>query len=102
MGTFAKKAVSYRLDDCYHLVAGDYTQQKRYGVLAKEKDNVKHIVVYYGDVKIVLRAPASQYQSNAPMRVVIDEVEQEVMPGKKRVVKGREGRDGREGREERE
>merc|ERR1711862_669233 len=55
--TFAKKAVSYRLDDCYHLVAGDCTQQKRYGVLAKEKDNVKHIVVYYGDVKIVLRAP---------------------------------------------
>merc|ERR1711970_467420 len=85
--TFAKKAVSYRLDDCYHLVAGDCTQQKRYGVLAKEKDNVKHIVVYYGDVKIVLRAPASQYQSNAPMRVVIDEVEQEVMPGQKRVVK---------------
>merc|ERR1712215_342613 len=40
-----------------------------------------------GDVKIVLRAPASQYQSNAPMRVVIDEVEQEVMPGQKRVVK---------------
>merc|ERR1711970_1224103 len=85
--TFAKKAVSYQLDDCYHLVAADCTHEKRYGVLAKEREGVKHVTVYYGDVKIVLRAPASQYHSDAPYRVEINGVEKELRPREKHVVK---------------
>merc|ERR1711970_1713561 len=85
--TFAKKAVSYQLDDCYHLVAADCTHEKRYGVLAKEREGVKHVTVYYGDVKIVLRAPASQYHSDAPYGVEIDGVEKELRTREKHVVK---------------
>jgi len=85
--TFAKKAFSYRLDDCNHLVAADCTQQKKYAVLAKEKDNVKHITVFYEDVKIVLRAAAAQFASNAPLKVEINGVEKVVLPGKKHVVR---------------
>merc|ERR1719228_398560 len=63
--TFDRKTYSYQMDDCNHLVASDCSPKKTHAVLAKEKDNVKHITIYYQDTKIVLKEPASRYQAPA-------------------------------------
>merc|ERR1712121_52267 len=58
---------SMNLDDCYHLVAADCTERNTHGVggshavLAKEKDNVKHVMIFIENHKIVIEEPALRY-----------------------------------------
>merc|ERR1712010_101590 len=65
--TFDKKTYNYHLDDCYHLVAADCTERNTHGVggshavLAKEKDNVKHVMIFIENHKIVIEEPALRY-----------------------------------------
>merc|ERR1712002_1319451 len=86
--TFDKKTYSYKMDDCNHLVASDCSPRKNHAVLAKEKDNVKHITIYYQDTKIVLKEPASSYMSPASnYRVEVNGRELEVRPKQNLVVR---------------
>merc|ERR1712240_424069 len=57
------KSYSYDLDDCYHLVSSE-CYKNSYAVLAKNKDNVKHVIMYHEDTKIELKEAASRYQSS--------------------------------------
>merc|ERR1719153_513877 len=59
--TFDKKTYNYQLDDCYHLVAADCTKRNTHAVLAKEKDNVKHVMIFIENNKIVIEEPATRY-----------------------------------------
>merc|ERR1712002_109621 len=59
--TFDKKTYNYQLDDCYHLVAADCTKRNTHAVLAKEKDNVKHVMIFVENHKIVIEEPALRY-----------------------------------------
>jgi len=59
--TFDKKTYNYQLDDCYHLVAADCTKRNTHAVLAKEKDNVKHVMIFIENHKIVIEEPALRY-----------------------------------------
>ena len=52
---------SYQLDDCYHLVAADCTKRNTHAILAKEKDNIKHIMIFFENHKIVIEEPALRY-----------------------------------------
>ena len=52
---------SYQLDDCYHLVAADCTKRNTHAILAKEKDNIKHIMIFFETHKIVIEEPALRY-----------------------------------------
>merc|ERR1712121_430648 len=56
--TFDKRTYNYQLDDCYHLVAADCTKRNTHAVLAKEKDNVKHVMIFIENHKIVIEEPA--------------------------------------------
>merc|ERR1712243_87400 len=56
MGTY-----NYQLDDCYHLVAAGCTKKNTHAVLAKEKDNVKHVMIFIENHKIVIEEPALRY-----------------------------------------
>merc|ERR1712002_754966 len=86
--TFDRKTYSYKMDDCNHLVASDCSPRKNHAVLAKEKDNVKHITIYYQDTKIVLKEPASRYQAPASnYRVEVNGRELEVRPKQNLVVR---------------
>merc|ERR1712121_262376 len=86
--TFDKKTYSYQMDDCNHLVASDWSPRKEHAVLAKEKDNVKHITIFYKDTKIVLKEPASRYMSPASSyKVLVNDREMEVRPKQKLVVR---------------
>merc|ERR1712200_210853 len=44
--TFDKKTYNYQLDDCYHMVAADCSKRNSHAVLAKEKDNAKHVIIF--------------------------------------------------------
>merc|ERR1712002_1156092 len=78
--TFDKKTYSYQMDDC--------NPRKNHAVLAKEKDNVKHITIFYQDTKIVLKEPASRYMSpSSAYKVVVNDREMEVRPKQKLVVR---------------
>merc|ERR1712025_943828 len=59
--TFDKKTYNYQLDDCYHLVAADCTKRNTHAVLAKEKDNVKHVMIFIENHKILIEEPALRY-----------------------------------------
>merc|ERR1712121_276547 len=59
--TFDKRTYNYQLDDCYHLVAADCTKRNTHAVLAKEKDNVKHVMIFIENHKIVIEEPALRY-----------------------------------------
>merc|ERR1712121_461612 len=59
--TFDKRTYNYQLDDCYHLVAADCTKRNTHAVLAKEKDNVKHVMAFIENHKIVIEEPALRY-----------------------------------------
>merc|ERR1712055_655843 len=59
--TFDKRTYNYQLDDCYHLVAADCTKRNTHAVLAKEKDNVKHVMIFFETHKIVIEEPALRY-----------------------------------------
>merc|ERR1711955_8313 len=59
--TFDKRTYNYQLDDCYHLVAADCTKKNTHAVLAKEKDNVKHVMIFIENHKIVIEEPALRY-----------------------------------------
>merc|ERR1711936_1189586 len=47
--------------DCYHLVAADCTKRNTHAILAKEKDNIKHIMIFFETHKIVIEEPALRY-----------------------------------------
>ena len=50
-------------------------------VLAKNKDNVKHISLFHEDTKIVLQEPASRYQSSrTPYEILVNGEKKEVLP----------------------
>jgi len=86
--TFDRKTYRYQMDDCNHLVASDCSPRKNHAVLAKEKDNVKHITIYYKETKIVLKEPAARYQAPAAnYRVEVDGKVLEVMPRQRLVVR---------------
>merc|ERR1719481_2134131 len=59
--TFDKRTYNYHLDDCYHLVAADCTKRNTHAILAKEKDNVKHVMIFFENHKIVIEEPALRY-----------------------------------------
>merc|ERR1719462_601395 len=59
--TFDKRTYNYHLDDCYHLVAADCTKRNTHAILAKEKDNVKHVMIFSENNKIVIEEPALRY-----------------------------------------
>ena len=52
---------SYHLDDCYHLVAADCTKRNTHAILAKEIDNVKHVMIFFENHKFVIEEPALRY-----------------------------------------
>merc|ERR1719430_354361 len=59
--TFDKKTYNYQLDDCYHMVAADCSKRNSHAVLAKEKDNAKHVMIFSENNKIVIEEPATCY-----------------------------------------
>merc|ERR1719513_17070 len=59
--TFDKKTYNYQLDDCYHMVAADCSKRNSHAVLAKEKDNAKHVMIFSENHKIVIEEPATRY-----------------------------------------
>merc|ERR1711872_407791 len=59
--TFDKKTYNYQLDDCYHMVAADCSKRNSHAVLAKEKDNAKHVMIFSENNKIVIEEPATRY-----------------------------------------
>merc|ERR1719397_1071242 len=59
--TFDKRTYNYHLDDCYHLVAADCTKRNTHAILAKEKDNVKHVMIFFENHKFVIEEPALRY-----------------------------------------
>merc|ERR1711937_750300 len=59
--TFGKKTYNYQLDDCYHMVAADCSKRNSHAVLAKEKDNAKHVMIFSENNKIVIEEPATRY-----------------------------------------
>merc|ERR1711955_29036 len=58
--TFDKKTYNYQLDDCYHMVAADCSKRNSHAVLAKEKDNAKHVMIFSENNKII-EEPATRY-----------------------------------------
>merc|ERR1719184_659153 len=58
---FDKKTYNYQLDDCYHMVAADCSKRNSHAVLAKEKDNAKHVMIFSENNKIVIKEPATRY-----------------------------------------
>jgi len=76
--SFDNKMYSYDLDDCNHLISSDCIKNS-HAVLAKQKNNVKHITIYHEDTKIELQEPASRYQSSrTPYQVIVDGQRKEV------------------------
>ena len=68
------------MDDCYHLVSSE-CYKNSYAVLAKNKDNVKHVIMYHEDTKIELKEAASRYQSSrSPYEILVDGERKEVRP----------------------
>merc|ERR1712013_397421 len=59
--TFDKKTYNYQLDDCYHMVAADCPKRNSHAVLAKEKDNAKHVMIFSENNKIVIEEPATRF-----------------------------------------
>merc|ERR1719376_1311127 len=59
--TFDKRTYNYHLDDCYHLVAADCTKRNTHAILAKEIDNVKHVMIFFENHKFVIEEPALRY-----------------------------------------
>ena len=52
-----------------------------YAVLAKNKDNVKHVILYHEITKIELKEAASRYQSSrSPYEIWVDGERKEVKP----------------------
>merc|ERR1711872_718718 len=56
-----EQAYNYQLDDCYHMVAADCSKRNSHSVLAKEKDNAKHVMIFSENNKIVIEEPATRY-----------------------------------------
>merc|ERR1712002_710409 len=70
--TFDSMTYSYGMDDCYH---------HSHAVLAKNKDNVKHVIFYHEITKIELKEAASRYQSSrTPYEIWVDGERKEVRP----------------------
>merc|ERR1712013_915132 len=64
------KTYNYQLDDCYHMVAADCSKRNSHAVLAKEKDNAKHVLIFSENNKIVIEEPATRYtRPNTPFTV---------------------------------
>merc|ERR1712002_1288820 len=53
--TFDKKTYNYQLD------AADCSKRNSHAVLAKEKDNAKHVMIFSENNKIVIEEPATRY-----------------------------------------
>merc|ERR1719347_760321 len=58
--TFDKKAYSYQLDECDHLLVSDCSKNSQNAVLAKEVSGQKHVTIYEGRTKIEVR-PSEAY-----------------------------------------
>merc|ERR1712226_181190 len=59
---------------------------------AKKKDNVKHITLIHEETKIIMKEPASRYQSpRTPYVILVDGEQKEVKPDEVLVFKSRDG-----------
>jgi len=91
ISTFDKMTYRYNLDDCNHLITSDCSKSSN-AVLAKEKDNVKHITMFHEDTKIVLSEPLSRYQSpTTPYVILVDGERKEVRPNEVLVFMSKDG-----------
>jgi len=91
ISTFDKMTYRYNLDDCNHLITSDCSKSSN-AVLAKEKDNVKHITLFHEDTKIVLSEPLSRYQSpTTPYVILVDGERREVRPNELLVFMSKDG-----------
>ena len=77
--TFDNKSMPLNLDDCFHLLSGDCSQQRSFGILArnmKREQNKREVKVFLGEVSIVLTPSEQQQRSEgAEIRVTVDREE---------------------------
>merc|ERR1712025_1267979 len=60
--TYDKKAYSYQIDECDHLITSDCSRDLTHAILAKEVNGHKHVTIFEGETKIEV-SPAQSYQN---------------------------------------
>jgi uncharacterized protein YkuJ len=78
--TFDNKSIPLKLDDCFHLLSGDCSARRSYGILArnmKNEQNKREVKVFLGKTS-VLFTPTEQRSENPEIRVTVDKQELEV------------------------
>merc|ERR1719476_389492 len=60
--TYDKKAYSYQIHECDHLITSDCSRDLTHAILAKEVNGHKHVTIFEGKTKIEV-SPAQSYQN---------------------------------------
>jgi len=78
--TFDNKTIPLVLDDCFHLLSGDCSKDKSFGILARRirSDNSRReLKVFLGDISMVL-APSSKFSSHESADITVTVEKEEV------------------------
>jgi hypothetical protein len=70
--TFGQQSYLYSVDNCYHILVGDCSEELRHAVLLREIDGQKHLRVFYGQTEILLRPRHSLIENNLDYQITVD------------------------------
>ena len=88
--TFDNKTMPLKMDDCFHLLSGDCSHQRSYGILArsmKHDKNRREVKVFLGKNTVLFTPTEQQRSENPEIKVTVNNEELEVPSNTQRPIK---------------